>query len=305
MKFCSSCGARRLTEAPFCGSCGADFRRLAAETVVSPRRRSGRGSVLALVALAAVVAGGGVFAACSSATSTATASGGPGTSTAGGAASPAATSAVRATPEDAVRQYLAGVAANDMNRVLAACAIDEAAAHFQFDLQAERLQAIVPSTFLLPSGYQFYAGLNRYAQAYQIFAELRGLSYSLLSTQPFDKIITPVTADQAQQLVKDLDPSHLAGLTVASVKFPIAKFATDARTLANFAAEAKVYSADELTERLALFQLNGQYYDVGFTLVRYGTDWKVLNQISNLANMPATGAALQTTPGNFSAATGG
>lgn len=298
MKFCPSCGAQRLTETPCCTSCGADFRRLAAAMVAPAPRRSGRRTVLALVALAAVVAGGAVFASCSSASS-ATAS------TPGSAASAAATSAVRATPEDAVRQYLVGVAANDADEVLQACAIDEVATHFQFDLQAERLQAILPTTFLLPSSYQFYAGLNRYAQAYQIFVELRGLSYSLLSSHPVDQTITPVTADQAQQLVKDLDPSHLAGLTVVSVKFPIAKFATDAHTLSNFAAEAKVYGADELTERLALLQLNGQYYAVGFTLVRYGSDWKVLNQVSNLAGMPATGAAQQTTPGDFSATTGG
>ena len=299
MKFCPSCGAQRLTETSLCASCGADFRRLAAAMAAPAPRRPGRRTVLALVALAAVVASGGVFAACSGAT--ASAPGGAGAP----AGSTAAPGAVRATPEDAVRQYMAGVAANDINRVLDACAIDEVAAHFQFDLQAVRLQAIVPTTFLLPSGYQFYAGLNKYGQAYQIFVELRGLSYSLLSSEPVDKIVTPVTAEQAQQLVKDLDPSHLAGLTVTSVKFPIAKFATDAHTLANFAAEAKVYGADELTERLALFQLNGQYYDVGFTLVRYGSDWKVLNQISTLANMPATGAAQQTNPGNFEAATGG
>jgi hypothetical protein len=305
MKFCPSCGAQRLTETPLCASCGADLRRLAAAMVAPAPTRPGRKTVLALVALAAVVAGGCVFAGCSSSSgATASTPGGSGASTVAGA-STAATSALRATPEDAVRQYLAGVAANDINRVLDACAIDEVAAHFQFDLQAERLQAIVPTTFLLPSGYQFYAGLNRYGQAYPIFAELRGLSYSLLSSQPVDQIITPVTADQAQKLIKDLDPSRLAGLTVASVKFPIAKFATDAHTISNFAAEAKVYGADELTERLALFQLNGQYYDVGFTLVRYGSDWKVLNQVSNLAAMPATGAAQQTTPGNFDAATGG
>jgi hypothetical protein len=204
-----------------------------------------------------------------------------------------------------VRQYLAGVAANDADKVFDACAIDEAATRFQFDLQAERLQAIMPSTFLLPSGYQFYAGLNRYGQAYQIFYELRGLAYSLLTSQPVDQFTSPVTADQAQQLVKDLDPSQLAGLTVVSVKFPIARYATDAHTLSNFAAEAKVYGADELTERLALFQLNGQYYDVGFTLVRYGSDWKVLNQLSTLAATPTTGAAQQTTPGDFAATTGG
>ena len=299
MNFCPSCGTQTLTATPSCASCGADFRRLAAAMVAPAPRRPGRRTVLALVALAAVVASGAVFAACSGAT--ASAPGGAGAPAAG----TAATTTVRATPEDAVRQYMAGVAANDINRVLDACAIDEVAAHFQFDLEAVRLQAIVPTTFLLPSGYQFYAGLNRYGQAYQIFNEVRGLAYSLLSSQPVDQVIAPVTADQAQQLVKDLDPSRLAGLTVVSIKFPIATLATDAHALSNFAAQAKVYGADELTERLALFQLNGQYYDVGFTLVRYGNDWKVMNQISNLANTSATGAAQPTTQGNFEAATGG
>ena len=307
MKFCPICGAQRLIETPICASCGADLRRLAAAMAAPAHRRSGRRTALALVALAAaVMAGGGFFAACSSGSgATASAPGGTAASTAGGAASAAPSSVVRTTPEDAVRQYLGGVAANDADKVLDACAIDEVATHFQFDLQAARLSAIVPTTFLLPSSYQFYAGLNRYGQAYPIFAELRGLAYSLLSSKPVDQIITPVTADQAQQLITDLDPSHLAGLTVVSVKFPVAKFATDAHTLSAFAAEAKVDGADELTERLALFQLNGQYYAVGFTLVRYGSDWKVLNQVSNLAGMPTTGAAQQTTPGDFAAQTGG
>jgi hypothetical protein len=64
---------------------------------------------------------------------------------------------------------------------------------------------------------------------------------------------------------------------------------------------AKVYGADELTERLALVQVNGNHYAVGFQLVRYGGDWKVLGQVSNLAGTSSSGAAELTTPEDFAA----
>jgi hypothetical protein len=247
----------------------------------------------------------GILAACSGNTAAATA---PGAATvASGSKSSAASAAgpTRATPEDAVGQYLTAFASNNAAQLLDACAIDEVAAHFQFEAQATRLQVIEPNQFLLPTSYAFYVDLNKYGQAYVNFSQVRGLALSLLTSQPVDQLITPVTADQARQYVKSADPSQLAGLKVVEIKFPIAKFATDPKALANFAAQAKVYGADELTERLALVALNGKDYAVGFTLVRYGSDWKVLNQVSNLAATSATGAAQPMTQSDFDASVAG
>jgi hypothetical protein len=244
-------------------------------------RRPRRAAVLALLALAAVVVvGGGVFAATS-----------------------LNQRSVRATPEEAARQYLDGVAANDVHKVLQACAIDEVAEHFEFASEADRLSAIVPTSFLLPTDYTFYVEMNRYEQASRMFNQVRGLSYSLLTSKPVDQAIV-VTEGQAQQYVKDVDPARLAGLKVVSVKFPSPALAADSRTLSNFAAMAKVYGADELTERLALFEWNGKDYVVGFQLLRYGGDWKVLSQTSNLAGTSVSGAAEQTTQAQFDTETG-
>ena len=66
-----------------------------------------------------------------------------------------------------------------------------------------------------------------------------------------------------------------------------------------------MYGADELTERLALVAWNGKDYAVGFTLVRYGSDWKVLNQVSSLAGTPVTGAAKPVTQSDFDASVAG
>ena len=306
MKFCPNCGFERLTDTGSCASCGADFRRMAeamVEATTAAPRRSRRRVGVAICALVAVaVVSGGILAACSGNSAAATtpaaapvASGAP-NSNAASAAGP-----TRATPEDAVRQYLTAFASNNAGQLLDACAIDEVAAHYQFEAQATRLQEIMPNQFLLPTSYAFYADLDKYGQAYVNFNQVRGLALSLLTSQPVDQPIVPVTADQAQQYVKSADPSQLAGLKVVEIKFPSAKFAADSKTLANFAAQAKVYGADELTERLALVAWNGKDYAVGFTLVRYGSDWKVLNQVSNLAGTPVTGAAQPVTQSAFDA----
>ena len=310
MKFCPNCGSERFTDTASCASCGADFRRMAEDvveaTTAAPRRSRRRVGVATWALVAVAVVSGGILAACSGNSAAATtpaaaplASGAP-NSNATSAAGP-----TRATPEDAVHQYLTSFASNNAGQLLDACAIEEVAAHYQFEAQATRLQAIMPNQFLLPTSYAFYAGLDKFGQAYVNFNQVRGLALSLLTSQPVDQPIVPVTADQAQQYVKSADPSQLAGLKVVEIKFPSAKFAADSKTLANFAAQAKVYGADELTERLALVAWNGKDYAVGFTLVRYGSDWKVLNQVSNLAGTPVTGAAQPVTQSGFDASVAG
>jgi hypothetical protein len=310
MKFCPNCGFERFTDTASCASCGVAFRRMAEAmveaTAAAPRRPGRRVGLAICVLVAMVVVSGGTLAACSgnSAAATTPAAATVASGALNSSAAPAA-GPTRATPEDAVGQYLAAFASSNAGQLMGACAIDEVAAHFQFEAQATRLQVIEPNQFLLPTSYAFYADLDKYGQAYVNFSQVRGLALSLLTSQPVDQLITPVTADQAQQYVKSADPSLLAGLKVAEIKFPIAKFAADPKALANFAAQAKVYGADELTERLALVALNGKDYAVGFTLVRYGSDWKVLNQISNLAGTPASGAAQPMTQSDFDAAVAG
>jgi len=295
MKFCPNCGFERILDTASCASCGADFHRMAeamVDATSAAPRRSGRRVGVAICALVAVaVVSGGILAACSGNSAAATTT----------AAAPVASGSTRATPEDAVSQYLAAFASNNAGQLLDACSINEVAAHFQFETQATRLQVIMPNQFLLPTGYAFYADLDRYGQAYVNFNQVRGLALSLLTTQPVDEPIVPVTADQARQYVKSADPAQLTGLKVVEIKFPMAKFVADSKTLANFAAQAKVYGADELTERLALIAWNGKDYAVGFTLVRYGSDWKVLSQVSNLAGTSATGAAKLVTQSDFDA----
>jgi hypothetical protein len=198
--------------------------------------------------------------------------------------------ATYATPEDAIRQYMKGVAANDPSEILQACGIDQVATKFQWEALAERLDAVMPWSRLAPSQYPLYATENRYAQAASILLQVRNLAYGLFSSLPTDG--------------REVDPSPLAALEIIEIKFPVAHLANDARMLSSYAAQAKAYGADEMTERLALFQLSGKTYEVGFQLLRYGNDSIVFDQSSPLAGLDATGVAKPTSQSDFDAATG-
>ncbi len=210
------------------------------------------------------------------------------------------------TPEDAIRQYMSGVSRSDVSAILQACAVDEMSAGFRFDLYTDRLQALALSSSLAPADYPFYADMNRTLQSGRLLGQVRMLVYSLLSSEKIDgSTIVPADKARADTFIKQVDPSRLAGLSVTDIRFPIAKYEQDERYLANAAATAASYGADEQTERLALFSLDGKFYDVGFTLLRYGTGWKVSSQVSNLAGTSALGIAQQTTVDEFDSVTSG
>jgi hypothetical protein len=222
----------------------------------------------------------------------------------GAAGQPSATTF--ATPEDAVREYLAGVAAGDVERILGASAIEEMSSGFDFASLARRLRTLMLTTFLAPSEYPFFADMDRELVAARLLSQVRMLVYSLLSEEPIDG--SPIILEdpaRAERFVAQVDPSRLANLTVEDIRFSNAAFADDERWLANAAATAATYGADELTERLVLFSLDGKLYDLGFTLLRYGDGWKVSDQVANLAGTSTLGAARPTTAEDYDRATSG
>ena len=230
------------------------------------------------------------------------------------AASPAASppasdqsdSTVFQAPEDAVRAYLAGVAAASTASILGASAIAEVSAGYRFDLMAERLGVFSFPTDLAPAEYPFFADVDQARQAARILGQVQLLAYSLLSGEAIDdKPVVPVDKAHVEAFERSVDPARLSGLSVVDIRFPDATFAHNAKYLANAAASAAVYGADELTERLALVSFEGNLYEVGFTLVRYGDHWKVLGQTSALANTSGLGTAQPTTLEEFDQQTSG
>lgn len=210
------------------------------------------------------------------------------------------------TPEDAIREYLAGVANADVSRILQASAIDEMSDGFRFAAAADRLQALVLTSSLAPAEYPFYADINRARSSDRILSQVTMLAYSLLSSEEIDgSVIVPVDTARAESFVREVDPSRLAGLTVEDIRFSNAQLEHKATYLANAATQASIYGADELTERSVLFSLDGNLYDIGFTLLRYGDGWKVLDQVAALAGTSSLGTARPTTADEFDRLTSG
>ena len=207
------------------------------------------------------------------------------------------------TPEEAVTHYLEGVARNDVRRILQASAVNEMSAKFKFDLFAERLGAIDPVRNLSPAEYPFYSEINKSQLSFQILSHVKNLSYGLLSGEEMDGTIFKADAERVNRFVKNVDPQRLSRLEVRKISPPNKTVMNDARYLENAARNARIYGADESTERVALFSFEQNYYYVGFTLLRYGTNWKIYSQDSPLANTSPLGTAEKTTEAEFESMT--
>lgn len=196
-----------------------------------------------------------------------------------------------ATPEEAVAAYLDGVAALDVEQILGATAVDEVSDGHRFDRTIDRLGVFLPD-LLAPAEHAFYADINRAQLSGRVLSQARNLSYSLLALEPIEeRIFKPVDTAWAKTFVVQVDPFRLDGLTVEDIRFPVAGLLQDDRHIAWSAAVAETYGADEATERLALVAFEGNPYAVGFSLLRYGDTWKVLEQSSPLGQMDAVGWA--------------
>ncbi len=214
----------------------------------------------------------------------------------------ASSSASFSTPEAAITAYLDGVKQQDVNAIFAASAIDAVAQDFDFQAYADRLQAMPLVTSPAPAEYPFYAEMNRVRRQNEVLSQVRNFAYSLLSTEAIDGSITANPgAERVQAFVAKVDPSRLAGIELIQVGAPSPDLLSSTRYQENAAKQAAIYGADELTERVALLSFEGKDYLLGFTLVRYGDGWKVMNQTSNLAGTSALGTVAPTTPGEFAA----
>lgn len=210
------------------------------------------------------------------------------------------------TPDEAVREYMAGIAAADAERILGASAIDEMAEDHRFAASVDRLQAFMPHLMLAPAEYPFYVEVNRAQRADEVMSQVLMFAYGLLSGEAIDgSPIVPVDRAWAEDFVARVDPARLAGIEVKDTRFPRPDLESSERYLETAAALASTYSADELTERLVLFSFEGQTYSLGFTLLRYGDDWLVSAQSSPIGGTSTLGTATPMSVEEYESLTAG
>ena len=124
-----------------------------------------------------------------------------------------------ATPDEAVREYLAGVAAADAERILDASAIDEMAEGYRIAESVDRLQAFMPHLMLAPAEYPFYVEANRAQRADEIMSQVLMLAYGLLSGETIDgSPIVPVDRAWAEDFVARVDSSQSSAPSAARAR---------------------------------------------------------------------------------------
>ena len=194
------------------------------------------------------------------------------------------------TPEEAITAYLEGVAQGDFRKILQACAINEMSEKFKFDLYIDRLKAFVPSQAQSPANYPFYVELNKAQLSSQISTQVKFLVYGLLSTEEVSAGNTILMdVERANIFIKAVDPKRLAQMEVKKIDLPSKTLMSSAKYLEMASQTARMYGADESTERVALFSFEQNYYFVGFTLLRYGENWKISSQTSPMSNISSMG----------------
>lgn len=204
------------------------------------------------------------------------------------------------TPEKAIEYFVSAIAENDLSKAFEACNINEYGEKFDYAAYTESVGAILPAPAVgAPSEYAMYAELNRYTQANSLSTQIKGFAYSFFTELGIADSTQLESADQASALVDAVDPSKLKGLVIVRMDVPYPNTMNQEETKALFKQYAAMYGADDQTERIVLYELDGKHYCGGFTLLQYGKDWKISLLNSTVANQAAAGAVTEMTEEDY------
>lgn len=203
------------------------------------------------------------------------------------------------TPEEAITYYMDGLVQNDISKILQACAITEIGENFDFDFYTERLGQVISPNSLAPSDYPMYAEMNKFYWTAQILNKVKFFAYSLLSGENIDGSLLVLDEERIDRFIQNVDPSRLATIEIEQIALPNEAIMSEARYQETAAANARAFGADDFTERVILFSFEEGHYYMGFTLLRYGENWKISDPVSALANTSVLGVPEITTVEEF------
>lgn len=199
------------------------------------------------------------------------------------------------TPEKAIEYFVSGIAENDLDKALSASAVNEAGAGFDFTQNAKRTDTIFPMNMNAPADYDFFAQVNSASMAGSLAAQVKGFCYGFFYEDELNQPAEVESEDAIGDFIKAVDPAALKELQVKRIDAPYPDAMEKDEVKDALAATAAVYGAQEATERIALFDLDGKLYWGGFTLLQYNGNWKICTLQSMVVNQAATGAVEKTT----------
>ena len=202
------------------------------------------------------------------------------------------------SPEDAIEYCVEAIADNKLSVALSAFAIDDYTREFDFTKWCNRMKALILRD-LAPSEYKMYQDINHAYITSKIVSQVKGFSYSLLSSMDLSQTIVVEDEEQVPQFVEDVDPKKLKGLKIVRIDPPCPDILNSERNVENFKIQAAIYGGEEGTERVVLYELDGELYAGGFHLIQYKDGWHIESMTSYLAGTSVDGSVTKMTKDDY------
>jgi hypothetical protein len=203
-----------------------------------------------------------------------------------------------ATPEAAVNLYIESIAANDFACALRAYAAHEQAARFDFTALVRYVHMWSPASLKAPAGYPMFVEMNELQAKAEMAQATKLFVYGLLSDRELMRTYNAESDAQIQAFIQAVDPARLATLRVVRIDQPRQSASNSPKAQELFKEFATRAGADEMTERIALYELSGRFFRSGFQLTRYDQRWTIYTLNSNYVD-PVFVA--KTTPAEYAA----
>ena len=179
---------------------------------------------------------------------------------------------------------------------MSACAIHEQAEGYDFSGFVDRMKMHTPILNLAPSTNDLYRELNSASVQGNFANQMKMLIYSFFITDGLDgRPLMPADRSYAEAFETAVDAQKLANLNLIRIDPPMKTVLEITRNIENFTKMAKLYGAQEMTERIVLYELDCHTFVGGFGIYRYAHGWKICRFYSSLAGTTATGAVQPAT----------
>lgn len=186
------------------------------------------------------------------------------------------TDARLATPEAAVKLYAERISANDFAGAFQAYAFHEQAARFRFVPLVREVKVLNAVVLKAPPEYPMFVELNELRARSEMAQATKLFVYGLLTNLDTATVETTETEAQARAFIDAVNPSRLASLRLVRVDQPRQSVTNSTEAQVDSKRWATLNGADEMTERLALYELSGQLFWSGFRLCRFDKNWKIV-----------------------------
>jgi ABC-type sugar transport system substrate-binding protein len=198
------------------------------------------------------------------------------------------------TPEAAIQYFIDCVKAGDYEGAMAACAVDEIAEGYDYEALVERLQAMMLSIPYLPAEYELYGAYNESSFETQILRQLAYMAMSVTLPDEYSGLLDglPLYGESLDSgdVVEDMNPEDFFEIEIVDIGQN--ERADGDAYLDSMEKQAKIYGAEDMTAYDVLYDIGGDYYAGGITLLQYEDGWRILSLSDVLLNQPVTGALI-------------